>query len=488
MDSKSIWKMTEKLPRFVPLSENVKTDVLIIGGGIAGILCAYFLQERGVDYMLVERDTICSGTTGNTTAKITAQHGLVYGKLIRTVGISRARQYLEANEEAVGKYYKLCEGLDCDFEEKENYVYSAGNRAVLEAEARAIERLGGKALFSEAKELPVKTAGAVGLARQAQFHPLKFIRAIAGGLNIYEHTFVKGFIGKIAVTQRNRIAFQRLVVTTHFPMDNKHGFYFMKLYQHRSYVLALEGVEGPRAGERQDAVGRAEKTGSGGRQAKKQQDVSGKVEKTERDGLRGAVSADGKVLAGMYVDEAKTGLSFRGCRDILLLGGGGHRTGNDGGAWQELRKFARRHYPQAREVAHWAAQDCMTLDGIPYIGKYARNMADCYVATGFNKWGMTSAMAGAMLLADMLTGRKNPYADVFDPSRGVLYPQLFVNMSTTLGNFLIPSKKRCPHLGCVLKWNKAEHSWDCPCHGSRFGEDGRLLDNPANGGLPGKNF
>lgn len=443
MDSKSIWKMTERLPRFAPLTENRKTDVLIIGGGIAGILCAYFLQERGVDYMLVERDTICSGITGNTTAKITAQHGLVYGKLIKTVGLVRARQYLEANQEAVRKYYKLCEGMDCDFESKDHYVYSIKNREAIEAEARAIERLGGKALFHDAKELPVKTAGAVGLARQAQFHPLKFIRAVAGGLNIYEHTFVKGFIGKIAVTQRNRIAYKRLVVATHFPMDNKYGFYFMKLYQHRSYVLALEGAEC----------------------------------------LQG-----GKTFKGMYVDEAKTGLSFRESGDILLLGGGGHRTGKDGGTWQELRKFAHRHYPQAHEVAHWAAQDCMTLDGIPYIGKYARNLADCYVVTGFNKWGMTSAMVGAMLLADMLTGRKNPYADVFDPSRGMLHPQLFVNTFETLGNFLIPSKKRCPHLGCVLKWNKAEHSWDCPCHGSRFGEDGTLLDNPANEGLRRKSF
>lgn len=442
MDSKSIWGMTERLPRFAPLSENVKTDVLIIGGGIAGILCAYFLQERGVDYMLVERDTICSGVTGNTTAKITAQHGLIYDKLIQSVGIVRARQYLEANQEAVGKYYKLCEGMDCDFEEKVNYVYSTGNRELIEAEARAIERLGGKALLHDTKELPIRTAGAVGLARQAQFHPLKFISAVAGGLNIYEHTFVKGFIGKIAVTQRNRIAFRRLVVATHFPMDNKHGFYFMKLYQHRSYVVALKGVACP----------------------------------------------DEKILQGMYVDEAKTGLSFRGCGELLLLGGGGHRTGKDGGAWQELRRFARRHYPQAREVAHWAAQDCMTLDGIPYIGKYGKNMEGCYVATGFNKWGMTSAMVGAMLLADMLTGRKNPYAQVFDPSRGMLHPQLFANTFETLGNFLIPSKKRCPHLGCVLKWNKAEHSWDCPCHGSRFGEDGTLLDNPANQGLPQKNF
>ena len=207
----------------------------------------------------------------------------------------------------------------------------------------------------------------------------------------------------------------------------------MKLYQHRSYVLALKNA---------------------------------------------------KIPQGMYVDEKGTGLSFRGYGEYLLLGGGGHRTGKGGGAWQELRAFAGKTYPQAREVAHWAAQDCMSLDGIPYIGKYSQNTVDCYVATGFNKWGMSSAMTAAMLLADMVTGKKNPYAQVFDPSRSMLHAQLLVNGVETLANFLIPSKRRCPHLGCVLKWNKAEHSWDCPCHGSRFAEDGRLLDNPANGGLP----
>lgn len=432
MDSKSIWEKTQDLPHFTELRGNVKTDVLIVGGGIAGILCAYFLKERGVDYLLVEKDRIASGITGNTTAKITAQHGLIYQKLLKTMGAERARQYLDANEAAVRKYFELCKGIDCDFKEKNNFVYSVENRKKIEREIRVLEEIGGKPLFSEAKELPVSGAEAVGIAHQAEFHPLKFVRAIADGLNIYEHTFVKGFLPNAAITRNGRIGFQRLVIATHFPMDNKHGLYFMKMYQHRSYVLALEGAE---------------------------------------------------ILKGMYVDEAKDGLSFRGYKNYLLLGGGGHRTGKPGGAWQELRVFARKTYPGAREAAHWAAQDCMTLDGIPYIGKYAQGMENSYVATGFNKWGMTSAMVGAMLLADMITGKKNPFSKIFDPSRSMFHPQLFINMAETAGNFLIPSKGRCPHLGCVLKWNKAEHSWDCPCHGSRFAEDGKLLDNPANGGI-----
>lgn len=125
----------------------------------------------------------------------------------------------------------------------------------------------------------------------------------------------------------------------------------------------------------------------------------------------------------------------------------------------------------------------MTLDGVPYIGRYSKRTPDFYVATGFNKWGMTSSMVSARILTDMITGRKNPYAPVFSPSRSILHPQLAVNAFESAVNLLTPSSKRCPHLGCALKWNPQEHSWDCPCHGSRFTQNGKIIDNPATGDL-----
>ena len=176
-------------------------------------------------------------------------------------------------------------------------------------------------------------------------------------------------------------------------------------------------------------------------------------------------------------------MSFRCYKDLLLVGGGGHRTGKKGGNWQELRRFANRYYPDAVEKYNWAAQDCMTLDGVAYIGPYSRSMSNCFVAAGFNKWGITSAMSSAMILSDLAMGKENPYAEVFLPSRSILKPQLFVNGFEALVNLLTPAKKRCPHMRCALKWNAWEHSWDCPCHGSRFDEAGTLLDNPANGNL-----
>ena len=162
------------------------------------------------------------------------------------------------------------------------------------------------------------------------------------------------------------------------------------------------------------------------------------------------------------------------------MGGGGHRTGKHGGNWNELRSFAQKYYPNAKEKYYWAAQDCMSLDNIPYVGQYSKNTQSLYTASGFNKWGMTGAMLSATLLCDMVCGVHNDFEEAFNPSRSIIKPQLFVNGFEATKNLLTPSKKRCPHLGCALKWNSAEHSWDCACHGSRFAANGKLLDNPAN--------
>lgn len=415
------------------LKNDIKTDVLIIGGGIAGILAAYFLQEKGIQYVLVEKDRICSGTTGRTTAKITFQHGLIYDKLVRCCGTERAGIYLNANRRAFDKFTELCRSIDCDYERKNNYVYSQNDRKLLENEIAALEKLGYKAKLCENIPLPVETAGAVCFEDQAQFHPLKFLFSIAENLNIYENTLVREMVGNTALTDHGRIEAEKVITATHFPFVNKHGSYFLKLYQHRSYVLGLENA----------------------------QDVN-----------------------GMYVDECRSGLSFRNYGKLLLLGGGAHRTGKCGGYWNELRQFAAEKYPDAEEKYFWAAQDCMSLDDIPYIGRYSKNTSDMYVATGFNKWGMTGAMLSAMLITDMICGIGNDYADTFSPSRSIIKPQLFVNGFEAMKNLLTFSKKRCPHLGCALKWNPAEHSWDCACHGSRFDKSGKVLDNPSNGDLP----
>lgn len=425
---KSLWEQTAKLNHFDCLDGDIKTDVLIIGGGMAGLLCAYQLHQAGVPYVLAEADTICSGVTKNTTAKLTIQHGLIYHKLLGRFGNERTKGYLSAQEEALKRYRTLCRKIDCDYEEADSYVYARDNLRNIERELDALHRLGFPGEFASQLPLPFAVAGGVKFPRQAQFHPLKFAAAISQGLHVYEHTMVKELIGRTAITNHGRIHAKHIVVTTHFPFLNRHGSYFIKLYQHRSYVLALEHAPN---------------------------------------------------LNGMYVDQTQTGLSFRNYGSMLLVGGGGHRTGKPGGNWRELRQFVKEYYPESTEKYHWATQDCMSLDNMPYIGPYWSNTSDVYVATGFNKWGMTNSMVAATLLCDLVQGKQNPYAEVFSPARSIFRPQLTVNALESTVNLLTPSTRRCPHLGCALKWNPAEHTWDCPCHGSRFTRDGKLIDNPA---------
>lgn len=429
---KSVWSDTVTLPQFSRLKRDLKVDVLVIGGGMAGLLCAYFLQRAGIHYALVEADRICSGITKNTTAKITSQHGLIYARMLRRFGAEKTKMYLDANESALNEYRTLCQTIACDFEEKDSYIYTLQDISEIEKERDALQKIGYPAKGVDKLPLPIPVAGAVQFPRQAQFHPLKFASAIANSLQIYENTKVRELIGTSAITDGGRIDAKKIIVATHFPLLNKHGSYFLKMYQDRSYVIAL---------------------------------------------------SDAQEVAGMYADEASSGLSFRNYNGLLLLGGGSHRTGKQGGAWRVLQDFAAREYPKAQLRYRWATQDCMTLDEIPYIGPYSARTPNLYVATGFCKWGMTSSMLSAMLLCDLVQGKENSYAQVFSPSRSILRPQLAINGFEAVTNLLTPTKKRCPHLGCALKWNKDEHTWDCPCHGSRFTADGNLIDNPATSDL-----
>lgn len=428
----SIWEQTKTMPRFPALEGDVKTDILIVGGGIAGILCAYVLNRAGAECLLVEADTLCGGVTGNTSAKITAQHGLLYQKLLPSLGVERTRLYWEANQRAVSQYRTMCREIDCDFVEETAYVFSRSGRDGLEREQEALQAIGVKTALTRDTPLPFPVAGAIALERQGQFHPLKFLAAITQGLDIAEHTKVQELAPGEARTDHGVIRANKIILATHFPILNKHGLYPLKMHQHRSYVLAL------------------------------------------RDAGR---------FRGMYVSEDREGLSFRMYQDMLLLGGGGHRTGKKGQGWDMLRALARRWYPGCQEVARWAAQDCITPDGGAYVGQYSPKTPGLFVITGFNKWGMTTALAGAEILGDLVRGRANIYAPAFDPARPIPAGAALANAASAAVSLLTPTVPRCPHMGCALRYNSAEGTWDCPCHGSRFDQRGQLLDGPATDDL-----
>ncbi len=427
---KSVWEDEVAQQSFSELCEDIKTDVLIIGGGIAGILCAYELSSFGVDCALVEASRVCCGITKNTTAKITLQHGIIYEKMIKRFGFDFAKGYISMQTDALARYRKLCSEIDSDYSIKASCVYTLRDESKLEGEQRALERLGCHATLEKHTELPFEVSAALFVPGQAEMHPLKLLYALADKLRIYENTQVREIKDNVAITDRARIRAEHFIVATHFPFINRYGAYFLKMYQNRSYVLGIES-DSP--------------------------------------------------LRGMYIDEADDGLSFRTHKNVLLIGGGVHRTGKKGGGWRVLSDFASKYYPQSRELYRYATQDCMTLDGIPYIGRYSKRTKNLYVASGFNKWGMTSSMVAARLLTDMVLDRKNECARIFSPQRSILRPQLAVNVFESAVGLLTPTVPRCPHLGCALKYNPQEHSWDCPCHGSRFEENGKLIDNPATG-------
>lgn len=424
---KSIWNEIEKTNNFEKLQKDINCDVLVIGGGMAGVLTAYYLQKEGRQVVLVEANTVGSGMTANTTAVITAQHDTPYYQLLNMHGEKRTKDYLNANLEAVKEFDLLIkeENIDCDFEVVPSYMYS--REYILDDEVATLKKLGYNAELVFDTHLPYAVKSAVKFDNMAQFHPLKFLYALADKLTIYENTFIKRIDGHTAYTEEYKITFDKAVVASHFPFMDSHGWFFVKMHQRRSYVMALTGVES---------------------------------------------------MPASYIDDKDEGFYFRSYKDTLLIGKGEHRTGMKTTALEELKEFKQKFYPNSEIKCVWANQDCVTLDDMPYIGKYG-SMSDVYVTTGFNLWGMTGSMVGAKILCDTICGRENKYAKTFATKRRILRVQLFANIGMVLLNMIYPSVKRCPHLGCALHYNKREHSWDCSCHGSRFDENGKLINNPA---------
>ncbi len=321
----SIWSEEVTIPPRKEMIGGLNTQVAVIGAGMAGLLTAFFLTGRGYNVIVLEAERIAGGQTKHTTAKITGQHGLIYDKLIRNCGMEKAGLYAEANESAIREYQKIIEekNIECDFQRLPSFLYSEKHAEPLMAEADAAAALGIKAYFTRKNKLPFPTAGAVCFEDQAQFHPLKFIRAIGEGLTVFENSRVISVKQHVIYTERGTVTAENIVFATHYPFINAPGFYFIRQHQERSYVLALSNAE---------------------------------------------------KLDGMYYGIDKEALSFRNSGDILLLGGGAHRTGEnrEGGSYEMLRKEARKLYPNATEIAHWSAQDCMPHDEIPFIGKYSK--------------------------------------------------------------------------------------------------------------------
>ena len=472
---KSIWQETTKAPLFDALKKNIDVDIAVIGGGIAGILCAYLLKQRGFHAAVFEANRICSGQIAGTTAKITIQHGPIYADMIKNYGFIKTRQYLEAGKTALALYQQIIndKNIDCDFHHVQACLMTNENTWILEREYEAYRQLGIEGNLSEQTELPFPIKQALYLHHQAIFHPLKFLYALSKELTIYEHTQITEVDHHTLKTSKGyEIKAHKVIFACHYPMINFPGYYFLKMYQSRSHVACFQ--------------------------------TNHPIEN-----------------AYLSIDQDK--LSFRPYENNILIGGFPHRTGQTKtpDPFESIEHFAGLFEKQPlRKVSQWASQDCMSLDGFPYVGRYASKRPDWYVITGFNKWGMTNAMAGAKIISDLMIYQESEYEDVFAPDRfepsTMSSPFLKQTVASINGftRYLKPShltldtlhpgeggiiqhglKKTgvykdlqgnchycsliCPHLGCELQWNPVEKTWDCPCHGSRFDIDGHLLSNPA---------
>lgn len=476
----SVWNSEVDFRKREALNQNIECDILVIGAGMAGLLTAYLLMKSGKEVVVIDAKITANGVTKNTTAKITSQHDLIYNSIIKEFGEDGARQYAKANELAIQKYKEIIddEKIDCDFEYRDAYLYTQNDMKSLEDEYNAAKKVGIDAELVHEVNLPLKVKGALKFKNQAQFNPLKFLRPISEKLTIYENTTALDITEEnIVVTKDDiKIKANKIIVATHYPFLNTPGYYFMRMHQERSYVLALENA----------------------------QEVN-----------------------GMYKGIDKNAYSFRNYKNLLIFGGAAQRTGEKakGGAYDELRKAAKELYPNSIEKYHWSAQDCMTLDNIPYIGHYSSKTPDIFVETGFKKWGMTTSMVAAMIISDMILKKENDFSEIFSPGRFDLSASMknaANDLVVTAKNFIaqridLPEESlaniqngqggiieyhgkkagvykdndgnvfsvstKCAHLGCELHWNSDELAWDCPCHGSRYDYKGNWIQSPTNKSL-----
>lgn len=489
----SYWLATAKPGDYPALEEEVAVDVGIIGGGIAGITCGYLLKEAGLSVAVIEADRLAGGATGHTTAKITSQHQLIYSKIKQAMGTEAAEQYADANETAIREIEELVNRLQigCDFSRQNAYVYTKRDGYIkkLEEEAKLASSLGIRASVIDKINLPLDCKAALCYEGQAQFHPLKYVLTLAAkipgrGSYVFEQSRIvdiddedkkESFVLKTA--DGRRVKAQKVVIATQYPCYNKAGLYFSRIYTERSYVVAVKTPE-PYPG-------------------------------------------------GMYITAEEPGRSFRFQPaeegELVLVGGEHHKTGQGEDTrkhYAVLADYAAGTFSGAEVCYRWSTQDCMTLDGVPYVGHFLPSTPNLFLVTGFGKWGMTNSMASAMIVRDLIIKNESPWQYVYNPSRQTVAAsaKTFVVENLNVAAELIKGKLNqaddnieikpgegkvimlngqktgafrdeegtlhlvdttCTHLGCELSWNVAERSWDCPCHGSRFTCEGDIITGPA---------
>ena len=417
---------------FPKLDKDISCDVLVVGGGICGILCASFLKKKGKNVVLLEMDKIAGRKTEKTTAFITAIEDLNYSDLIETIGYKNAKLYLEANLFALGEYKKLAKELDFDFEECPSYKYSLTDSKIIEIERNAIMALGYDAELKDSIPIPLKITKALEFPNQGQMNPTKLINELIKDLNIYENTKVVNIKNGVAITTQNKVKFKDVIVATGYPFLKIRGLYFMKMHQEKSHVI----------------------------------DVFSKPS-----------------FKGNGVGINKNDIYFRNYKDSLILGSCDSQTGYYCDGYNPSLKLIESEYGVNKIRYKWINIDAVTLDKIPYIGRFKKADKNMYIATGFCFWGMTKAMLSAHIISDLIMGKENKFASLFSPQRPILIKPLLKNIGSAIKGLVSFKTPRCKHLGCALKFNTLDETYECPCHGSKYDSDGKLIETPAQSDL-----
>lgn len=484
----SLWLDGVSLPEFQPIDGEITADVAVAGGGLAGLLCAYFLQEKGLSVAVLEAGRIGHGTSGHTTAKVTSQHGLMYSTLIRNYGVKKAKSFADALQQAIDKMEALALSLspDCDFRRLPSYVFTHSEHfsSRLKNEATAAAALGIPCSLQRDIDLPFDVLSALRFDRQAQFHPVKFIKGLVdalkeGGCRIFEKSVVTevsdGSPCVLHSGSSGRVRAKYAVLATHYPCFDGGRMFFARLRPERSYLVA----------------GRTE----------------------------------GPLPEGIYYRAERPGRSLRtakhGDETLLIVGGEGHKTGHGDRLrlhFKHLVEYGERQFKSYEPLFMWSAQDYITTDSLPYAGFLGED-SKLLALTGFNKWGMTNSLVCAELVRDLICLEKSPLERLLSPNRikaGAI-PKLAAE-NADVAYQLVTGKLRqpvdpdtirkgeagivnldgqkygafrgedgellyvdctCTHMGCELHFNDAEQTWDCPCHGSRFTTDGTVVEGPA---------
>lgn len=487
----SLWCETTPSTNYPELANDIVTDVAIIGSGITGITCALLLKNEGMKVTVVDSNRIAMGTTSYSTAKITTQHGIIYDKLLATLGRERTQQYADANKSAMELIRRNVADydIDCSLEEQDAYIYSSDQKFVsqIDSEVSAAKSLGINAEYLTSIPLPVDVLCAERFPGQAQFHPRRYLLALAekipgDGSYIFENTRVMDLqqegTNTVLLTAENRhITAKYVFLASHFPCCDKGGMYFTRLYPMRSYVVAALIKEPcPR---------------------------------------------------GMYITAETPGMSIRHQLldegDAVLFGGESHQTGQGKDTrehYKKIFKYAADHFAIKKVLYHWSTQDYDTPDSLPFAGQLISSTPNVFMASGYRKWGFTNGTASAMIIRDLIIKGSSPWQDAYNPQRftPAASSATFIRENLDVAKNLIKGKLEfgevnptvspgegkiidldgeragayrdengklylvditCTHLGCELSWNSAERTWDCPCHGSRFSYDGTIIEGPA---------